>query len=76
MEDIINIHEMYDNSVLGNVRVPCFLLNFDQSSDRDVVGLGRSLGKGDGKGKENFGGFQDVDVGMYKASTGMDRILK
>ncbi len=66
---------MYDNSVLGNVRVPCFLLNFDQSSDRDIVGLGRSLGKG-AAGKENFGGFDDVDVGMYKASTGMDRILK
>ena len=66
---------MYDNSVLGNVRVPCFLLNFDQSSDRDIVVLGRSLGKGV-VGKENFGGFDDVDVGMYKASTGMDRILK
>jgi hypothetical protein len=33
------------------------------------------LGKGVA-GKENFGGFDDVDVGMYKASTGMDRILK
>jgi ERCC4-related helicase len=36
LTEVLGHEETYENAVLANIRVPCFLLNFDETTDNEL----------------------------------------